>query len=141
MRAIPDPPHTVTSQYRADSDIDIAAYFGGRPPSSFDVLLPPGADLLVLDEAPLELAGQPGLVGGLAEQDRAGVADQPGPVSGDLMGMVPPVMHHGEERSRSVDYKVVVTRNLPGPGRSSLLNQRETPAHGSSIAQLAISAE
>ena len=27
---------------RADSDIDIAAYFGGRPPSAFDVLLPPG---------------------------------------------------------------------------------------------------
>ena len=43
---------------RADSDIDIAAYFGGRPPSAFDVLLPPGVDLLVLDDAPLELAGR-----------------------------------------------------------------------------------
>jgi hypothetical protein len=41
-----------------DSDIDIAAYFGDQPPNSFDVLLPPGADLLVLDGAPLELAGR-----------------------------------------------------------------------------------
>ena len=43
---------------RPDSDTDIAAYFGGRPPSSFDVLLPAGVDLLVLDDAPLELAGR-----------------------------------------------------------------------------------
>ena len=43
---------------RSDSDIDIAAHFGGRPPNSFDVLLPPGVDLLVLDDAPLELAGR-----------------------------------------------------------------------------------
>ncbi len=63
------------------------------------------------------ITGQSGLVGGLAEQDRAGVADQARPAGGDLQGMVPPVMLHREERSRSVDYKVVVTRNLPGPGR------------------------
>ena len=71
--------------------------------------------------APLS-RGQSGLVGGLAEQDRSGVADQACSVGGDLQGMVPPVMLHGEERSRSVDYMVVVTRNLPGPGRSSLFN-------------------
>ncbi len=47
-----------TGQHRASSDIDVAAYFGGRPPSSFDVLLPPGVDLLILDDAPLELAGR-----------------------------------------------------------------------------------
>ena len=47
--------------------------------------------------------GEPGLVGGLAEQDRAGVADQALPVRGDLQGMVPPVMLHGEERSSSGD--------------------------------------
>jgi predicted nucleotidyltransferase len=35
------------------SDIDIAAYFGGRAPASFEILLPPGVDLLVLDHAPL----------------------------------------------------------------------------------------
>ena len=48
------------------------------------------------------------------------MADQAGPVRGDLQGMIPPVMLHGEERSSSGDYKVVVTRNLSGPGRSSL---------------------
>ena len=45
-------------QYRPDSDVDIAAYFGGQPPNAFDILLPPGVDLLVLDHAPLELAGR-----------------------------------------------------------------------------------
>jgi hypothetical protein len=47
-----------------------------------------------------EEGGEPELVGGLAEQDGARVADQPIPVRGDLQGMVPPVMLHGEERSR-----------------------------------------
>lgn len=58
---------------RADSDIDIAAYFGGpRPPNAFDVLLPPGVDLLVLDNAPLELAGRVAVGGTLLfEDDRA----------------------------------------------------------------------
>jgi hypothetical protein len=37
---------------------------------------------------------------GLAEQDGARVAAQSLPVRGDLQGMVPPVMLHGEERSR-----------------------------------------
>jgi uncharacterized protein len=45
-------------QHRPDSDIDIAAYFGRQPPNAFDILLPPGVDLLVLDKAPLELAGR-----------------------------------------------------------------------------------
>ena len=67
-----------------------------------------------------QLRSQSGLVGGLAEQDRAGVADQPGSVGGDLQGKVPPAKLHDEERSRLVDYMVVVTRNLPGPGGSSL---------------------
>jgi predicted nucleotidyltransferase len=43
---------------RAGSDIDIAAYFGGQVPEPFEILLPPGVDLLVLDHAPLELAGR-----------------------------------------------------------------------------------
>jgi uncharacterized protein len=47
-----------SGQYRSDSDIDIAAYFGVQPPNAFDILLPPGVDLLVLDHAPLELAGR-----------------------------------------------------------------------------------
>lgn len=45
-------------QHRPDSDIDIAAYFGGQAPQAFDILMPPGVDLLVLDHAPLELAGR-----------------------------------------------------------------------------------
>ena len=48
--------------------------------------------------------GQSRLVGGLAEQDRPGVADQALPARGDLEGMVPPVKLHGEERSRSGEY-------------------------------------
>ena len=70
--------------------------------------------------------GQPGgkaeLVGCLAEQDRASVADEALSVRGDLQGTVPPVKLHGEERSRAEDCMVVVTRNLPGPGRSSPSN-------------------
>jgi uncharacterized protein len=62
-----------TGQHRADSDIDIAAYFGGRSPNSFDILLPHGVDLLVLDNAPLELAGRVAASGRLLfEDDRVG---------------------------------------------------------------------
>ncbi|MGH3237544.1 MAG: nucleotidyltransferase domain-containing protein, partial [Streptosporangiaceae bacterium] len=43
-------------QHHAGSDIDIAAYFGRNPPNSFEMLLPPGVDLLVLDDAPLGAA-------------------------------------------------------------------------------------
>ena len=41
-------------------------------------------------------------LGGLAAQDRADVADQAGPAAGDLQGMIPPVMLHGEERTRAL---------------------------------------
>jgi predicted nucleotidyltransferase len=58
-----------TGQNRAGSDIDIAAYFGGHPPSAFEVLLPPGVDLLVLDDAPLELAGRVAVGGRLLFED------------------------------------------------------------------------
>lgn len=58
---------------RPTSDIDIAAYFGGQQqPQAFDVLLPSGVDLLVLDKAPLELAGRVAMRGKLLfETDRA----------------------------------------------------------------------
>jgi uncharacterized protein len=53
-------------QHHPDSDIDIAAYFGGgQPPNAFDILMPPGVDLLVLDHAPLELAGRVAVAGKL----------------------------------------------------------------------------
>ncbi|ORA78804.1 nucleotidyltransferase domain-containing protein [Mycobacterium malmoense] len=55
-----------------DSDIDIAAYFDGKPPESFEVLLPSGIDLVVLNRAPLELAGRVALHGKLLfERDAA----------------------------------------------------------------------
>ena len=58
-----------TGQNLDNSDVDIAAYFGERPPNSFDVLLPPGVDLLVLDDAPLELAGRVAIGGRLLFED------------------------------------------------------------------------
>lgn len=47
------------------SDVDIAAYFDGAAPQAFEVLLPAGVDLLVLNRAPLELAGRVALHGKL----------------------------------------------------------------------------
>ena len=57
---------------RADSDIDLAAWFGVRPaPYAHDLDLPGGVDLLVLDRAPLEMAGRVALRGRLLhESDR-----------------------------------------------------------------------
>ncbi len=48
----------MTGTARPDSDTDVAAWVGPGAPSSFDVLLPNGVDLTVLDTAPLELAGR-----------------------------------------------------------------------------------
>lgn len=48
---------------RPDSDLDVAAWWGHDAPPSFEVLLPDGVDLLVLDKAPLELAGRVALEG------------------------------------------------------------------------------
>jgi len=58
-----------TGEHRPDSDIDVAAYFGNRPPNVFDVLLPPRVDLLILDSAPLELAGRVAVGGKLLFDD------------------------------------------------------------------------
>jgi predicted nucleotidyltransferase len=58
-----------SGQYRPGSDVDIAAYFGGQPPNAFDILMPPGVDLLVLDHAPLELAGRVAARGRLLFED------------------------------------------------------------------------
>ncbi|MDN5748767.1 MAG: nucleotidyltransferase domain-containing protein [Pseudonocardia sp.] len=49
--------------HRADSDVDVAAWWPTAAPPSFDVLVPPGVDLLVLNDAPLELAGRVALHG------------------------------------------------------------------------------
>lgn len=58
-----------TGRNRAGSDVIVAAYFGGRPPNAFDVPLPRGVDLLVLDGAPLELAGRVAASGRLLFED------------------------------------------------------------------------
>jgi hypothetical protein len=43
---------------RTDSDVDIAAWWPGSAPQRFEIDLPTGVDLLVLNRAPLELAGR-----------------------------------------------------------------------------------
>ena len=48
---------------RPDSDLDVAGWWGHDAPQSFEVLVPDGVDLLVLDRAPLELAGRVAMEG------------------------------------------------------------------------------
>lgn len=50
---------------RVDSDVDLAAWFPEPAPASFEVDLPPGVDLLVLNSAPLEVAGRVAMDGRL----------------------------------------------------------------------------
>jgi uncharacterized protein len=54
---------------RPDSDLDVAAWWGESAPSAFEVSVPPGVDLLVLDGAPLELAGRVAMRGELLFDD------------------------------------------------------------------------
>ncbi len=58
-----------TGSSRADSDLDVAAWWSSDPPAVFDVLLPPGVDFVVLNSAPLELAGRIALDGRLLFDD------------------------------------------------------------------------
>lgn len=52
------------------SDIDVAAWWGvSDRPAPWDVPLPPAVDLLVLDDAPLELAGRVAVGGRLLFDD------------------------------------------------------------------------
>lgn len=59
----------VDGRSRPESDLDVAAWWGAAPPASWEVELPAGVDLLVLDEAPLELAGRVALRGRLLFDD------------------------------------------------------------------------
>jgi predicted nucleotidyltransferase len=54
---------------RPDSDLDVAAWWGDDPPAPWDVGLPAGVDLLILDDAPLELAGRVAVDGRLLFED------------------------------------------------------------------------
>jgi len=53
---------------RDDSDIDLAALFPDPAPAGFEVELPPGVDLLVLNGADLEMAGRVAMDGRLLLQ-------------------------------------------------------------------------
>ena len=54
---------------RPDSELDVAAWWPAHPPAAFEVDLPAGVDLLVLNDAPLELAGRVALDGELLFDD------------------------------------------------------------------------
>ena len=54
---------------RSDSDLDVAAWWADEPPQSWDVVLPAGVDLVVLNRAPLWLAGRIALEGRLLLDD------------------------------------------------------------------------
>lgn len=53
----------------ADSDVDVAAFFAGRDPDPWAVRVPGAVDVVVLDRAPLELAGRVALHGRLLFDD------------------------------------------------------------------------
>lgn len=53
----------------ARSDIDVAAWWHGAGPDPWSIALPRGVDLVVLNDAPLELAGRVALEGVLLFDD------------------------------------------------------------------------
>lgn len=61
----------VRGRARPDSDLDVGAWWGARPPASWEVDLPIGVDLVVLDSAPLWLAGR------IAQEGRVLFEDDP----------------------------------------------------------------
>ena len=54
---------------RPDSDLDVAAFWTEDPPVPWEVDLPPGVDLVILNGAPLELAGTIALEGQVLFED------------------------------------------------------------------------
>ncbi len=54
---------------RVGSDLDVAAWWGSDAPALWNVVVGEGVDLLVLDSAPLELAGRVALHGVLLFDD------------------------------------------------------------------------
>jgi len=55
--------------HRNDSDLDVAAWWPSGAPQSWEVAVPEGADLVVLNTAPLELAGRIALEGDVLFDD------------------------------------------------------------------------
>lgn len=58
-----------TGEARPGSDFDVAAWWGGEAPDPWDVPLPSGVDLVILDRAPLWLAGRVAMTGQLLFDD------------------------------------------------------------------------
>jgi predicted nucleotidyltransferase len=56
-------------EHRPDSDLDVAAWWPGPHPRSWEVEQAPGVDLVVLNTAPLELAGRIALEGEILFDD------------------------------------------------------------------------
>lgn len=56
---------------RPGSDLDVAAWWPEEAPAPWDVAVPDGVDLLVLNDAPLELAGRVAMHGRLLFDDDA----------------------------------------------------------------------
>lgn len=56
-------------EQRPGSDVDVAAWWPGAAPPAFEVPVPAGVDLLVLNGAPLEIAGRVALEGLLLFDD------------------------------------------------------------------------
>lgn len=54
---------------RPDSDLDVGAWFPADPPQAWDIEVPAGVDLIVLNNAPLELAGRIALEGTILFDD------------------------------------------------------------------------
>lgn len=62
---------TVTIADEVLAEVDVAAWWPAAAPPAFEVLLPPNVDLVVLDSAPLELAGRIALHGQVLFDDDA----------------------------------------------------------------------
>ena len=87
----------VTGAARPGSDVDVAAWWGHAAPELWNVALPEGVDLLVLDGAPLELAGRVALHGELLFDD-----DPPARVHWQAQTRL--VYLDEEERQRRLDH-------------------------------------
>lgn len=58
-----------SGEHCPDSDLDVAAWWASAPPAPWEVPLPAGVDLVVLNEAPLWLAGRVALRGRILFDD------------------------------------------------------------------------
>ena len=60
---------TARGAARPGSDLDVAAWWPGDPPHAWEIDAPAGVDIVVLNDAPLELAGRIALEGDVLLDD------------------------------------------------------------------------